>query len=141
MILLDTDHFSVLRYARDPKYDTLTSKMRRSIDSRFAITVITLEEQLRGWLAEINRLRDIAKQVTVYERLAGLVELMSEWEIVRLDPPSAILFRELKNRRIRLGSKDLKIASIALANNALLLTANRADFQRVPGLQIANWLE
>jgi tRNA(fMet)-specific endonuclease VapC len=34
----------------------------------------------------------------------------------------------------------LKIASIALANDALLLTANRRDFEKVPGLQLENWL-
>jgi tRNA(fMet)-specific endonuclease VapC len=35
---------------------------------------------------------------------------------------------------------DLKIASIALANGATLLTRNTRDFQKVPGLQIENWL-
>ena len=35
---------------------------------------------------------------------------------------------------------DLKIASIALANDATLLTRNTNDFRRVPGLRIADWL-
>jgi predicted nucleic acid-binding protein len=37
--------------------------------------------------------------------------------------------------------KDLKAACIAMANNALLLTANRRDFEKVPGLRFENWLE
>lgn len=35
---------------------------------------------------------------------------------------------------------DLKIAAIALMNDALLLTANMVDFKQVPGLRVENWL-
>jgi tRNA(fMet)-specific endonuclease VapC len=34
---------------------------------------------------------------------------------------------------------DLKIASIVLANQATLLSANLRDFQQVPGLQVEDW--
>ena len=40
----------------------------------------------------------------------------------------------------KVGSSDLKIASIALVNDALLLTANTRDFEKVPGLRYENWL-
>jgi tRNA(fMet)-specific endonuclease VapC len=36
---------------------------------------------------------------------------------------------------------DRKIAAIALANNALLLNANRKDFEKVPGLRFDNWMD
>ena len=35
----------------------------------------------------------------------------------------------------------LKIAATALVNNALLLSANQRDFERVPGLRVENWLD
>ena len=41
----------------------------------------------------------------------------------------------------RIGRADLLIASIALANKATLVTRNRRDFQKVPGLQIENWAD
>ena len=34
---------------------------------------------------------------------------------------------------------DLKIAAIALAHNATLLTRNLADFHNVPDLRVEDW--
>lgn len=35
---------------------------------------------------------------------------------------------------------DLKIASIALSQDALVLSANLRDFEQVPNLQVEDWL-
>ena len=40
-----------------------------------------------------------------------------------------------------IGSRDLEIAATALANDVLLLSANRTDFESVPDLQVENWLD
>ena len=44
-------------------------------------------------------------------------------------------------RQYSIATRNLKIAAISLASNALLLTANRRDFEKVPGLRFENWLE
>jgi len=49
--------------------------------------------------------------------------------------------RSPRGQRIRIGTMDLKIASIALVNDALLVTANQRDFEQVPGLRVENWLK
>ena len=49
--------------------------------------------------------------------------------------------RRLRDQRIRIGTHDLKIASIVLAHDATLLTRNTVDFAKVPGLRIQNWLD
>jgi predicted nucleic acid-binding protein len=36
---------------------------------------------------------------------------------------------------------DLKIASIAVSLDSVLLTANTRDFSSISGLRIENWLE
>ena len=39
-----------------------------------------------------------------------------------------------------IGNNDLWIASHALANKLILVTNNVAEFERVPGLRVANWV-
>jgi tRNA(fMet)-specific endonuclease VapC len=58
-----------------------------------------------------------------------------------VDESAASRFDDLRSQRLRLGAKDLKIAATAFVDNALLLSANRRDFERVPGLRVENWLD
>lgn len=48
-------------------------------------------------------------------------------------------FQRLWQARIRIGTMDLKIAAIALVNDATLLTRNLSDFGKVPDLRIEDW--
>ena len=106
-----------------------------------AVTVITVEEQMRGWLAEISRHHDPHRQITPYAKLRRQVEAFAEWMILPWDAGSAQLFLNFRRQGVRLGTMDLKIACIALAHDATLLTRNAADFAQVPGLRFENWLE
>jgi tRNA(fMet)-specific endonuclease VapC len=56
------------------------------------------------------------------------------------DTEAANILLDLRKQRIRIGTMDLKIASIVLAHNAVLLSQNLRDFQRVPDLQVEDWL-
>jgi tRNA(fMet)-specific endonuclease VapC len=66
---------------------------------------------------------------------------MSDWEIVPFDDRAADQSVDLRRQRIRIGTMDLKIASIALANGALLVTTNLRDYSLVPDLRCENWLK
>ena len=48
---------------------------------------------------------------------------------------------KLANAGMPIGSYDLQIAAIALANNLTLVTHNIREFERVEGLQIEDWEE
>ena len=141
MIVLDTDHISVLRYDSDPRHSKLKDRLRVAVSSEdIATTVITVEEQLRGWLARIHSEKHPAGQVMWYGKLTELLGFIQSWRIEPFDLSAAEQLQRLRAQRVRLGTQDLKIASIALTRDALLLTANLRDFSRVPGLRAEDWL-
>jgi tRNA(fMet)-specific endonuclease VapC len=126
--------------SENPQYERLTAAMEQSTDTDFATTAISLEEQMRGWLAAINRARSVHDQPLYYARLTGLVDFYSRWHVVSFHDAAADRFVALRKEGIRIGTTDLKIAAIALTNDAVVLSANLRDFEQVPGLRVENWL-
>ena len=139
MILLDTDHISPLQIA-SRRRDALVARMALA-DETFGVTIVSIEEQMRGWLATIAKERQVARQVKPYFELGRLFTFFQAFSIQPFDDAAAAKFVELRKSGVRIGTMDLKIASIAVTNNSLLLTANRSDFEKVPGLRFENWLE
>lgn len=139
MILLDTDHLSILRGDPSERQSRLVSRLSSVVEEVIGTTVITVEEQLRGWLASIAKERKSHRKIRPYEELAKLIEFFAEYHIVRFDSAAADLFDTFS--RVRIGASDRLIASIAVSLNALLLTANRRDFELIPGLRFDNWLD
>ena len=140
MILLDTDHLSVLKYDEHPRCRALRARMNASEDPFFATTIVSAEEQMRGWLAKIHAAKDPEQQVAWYEQLAWLIEFLADWQIIAFDQQAAVEFKGLKRLRLRIGTFDLKIAAIARIHDAVLLSGNHRDFGRVPGLQVESWI-
>jgi hypothetical protein len=73
MILLDTDHLSVLTDPRQASRVRLMDRLQAS-DDVVALPIPTVEEQLRGWLALIHRVTDVHRQIVPYLRLAKLLD-------------------------------------------------------------------
>jgi tRNA(fMet)-specific endonuclease VapC len=138
MIVIDTDHLSIL-CASGPAAERLRGRLAASADHDFAITIISIEEQMRGWLADIKRKRKGAELIRPYERLQRLVAFWSFWRLLPFEAQAAARFDVLRSQ-LRIGSQDLKIAAIAMAAGATLLTANSRDFGRIPGLKFEDWL-
>jgi tRNA(fMet)-specific endonuclease VapC len=106
-----------------------------------AISIVTVEEQVRGWLAQVSRHRDLHRQISPYAKLQRQIDLFADWIILPWDADAADLFVKLRRQGLRIGSLDLKIACIALAHDATVLTRNASDFAQVPRLRIENWLD
>ena len=142
MILVDTDHITFLNYPDSERGRRFIGRLETVPDSEtIGVAIVSIEERMRGWLAAIAKERSASRQVVGYRELARLFEFYQEFEIVPFDESAAQQFDHLRGQRLRLGTMDLKIAAIALARNALLLSANLRNFQRVPGLRVENWLD
>src|SRR5438128_1914074 len=109
MILLDTDHLTVLIDRESSGHASLRARMQASVDQAFATTIVSVEEALRGWLALIHRAREVHKQIFAYERLAELIAFFTELDIIRFEEPAADAFSRLRKQRIRISTMDLKI--------------------------------
>jgi len=59
MILLDTDHLTVVSNERHSRHLTLLNRLEDSDDPEVGTAIVSVEEQFRGWLARISRSRDI----------------------------------------------------------------------------------
>jgi tRNA(fMet)-specific endonuclease VapC len=138
MLALDTDHLAEIE--RNSPAGTALSRKLAASSQDAVTTIISAEEQLRGWLAFINRTRAPERQIVAYERLQERLAFFANWELLALDASAAEHFKLLRNRGVRIGSMDLKIACIVITNDATLLSRNLADFGQVPGLHVEDWL-
>ncbi len=141
MILFDTDHVSILRMPASVRRSRLVERIALASREVFGIPIVAVEETMRGWLAAIAKERTAQRQVFAYRELGSLFEFFATFPNAAFDQASAIRFDSLKAAKIRIATRDLNIAAITLTNSALLLTANRKDFEKVPGLRFENWLD
>ena len=141
MILLDTDHLTALMYRESARCRRLSEKLRTAPDQMIGTTIVNIEEQMRGWLASIAKERQVNRQIPAYRELAGLFQFFNGFHIALFDDAAAEQFATLRSAKLRIGTMDLKIASIVLANDALLLTANAKDFSRIPGIRFESWID
>jgi tRNA(fMet)-specific endonuclease VapC len=137
MHILDTNHFSEIE-----RRSTIGAILQNRIadeDVDAFVTIVTAEEVMRGWLARLNMSR--GSLVSVYERFRIGIDMLSKWTILGWNQDAEDVFHQLQRMRIRVGTLDLRIASMTLIYDATLLTRNLADFRQVPGLKVENWLD
>jgi len=118
------------------KYCANAWKMRTKKSRRRSFSA---EEQFRGWLAQVHRIRDPHQQVVAYERLQRRIEFFAAWEVLPWTEKAADILVDLRRQKIRIGTMDLKIAAIVLSQRATLLSRNLVDFSQVPSLSIEDW--
>jgi len=136
LLVLDTDHVSALGSGGLNLLERI-----RTAREEAATTIVTVEEQLRGWLAEIHRLTDPHRQIPAYQHLQRRIDFFAAWRVLAWTTASANLFVDFRRQGVRIGSMDLKIACITIAYEAMLLTRNARDFAQVPRLRFGNWLD
>lgn len=139
MIILDTDCMSLLQ--REKILDS--SRLRQNLEKFFAdhicTTIISFEEQMRGWLSFVAKGKTIDEQIFAYDRLHRFLNDYRTASVLDFDEKAAQEFENLKSQKIRIGTMDLKIAAIAISNNAILVSRNLRDFEQVPNLTVKDW--
>ncbi len=133
--LFDTDHLTLYQHKHPPLMQRFALQPADSV----AICPINIEETMRGRLAPLARALTGTKHVQAYAHLVAAEEMFRLFPLVPFDAASELQFQRLRAMRLRVGTLDLKIAAIALTNGLTVLTRNRSDFGRVPGLALEDW--
>lgn len=129
MRLLDTDVcIEMLRGNTD-----VVDRRRESVD-RVATTSMTAGELYYG----------AAKSEAPQSNRKVVDEFLATLEIHGIDRAAARTFGELKatleRRGEGLADADLLIASVALVRGAIVVTGNRSHYERIPGVELEDWI-
>jgi tRNA(fMet)-specific endonuclease VapC len=131
--ILDTDHLTLFQHGNALVGRRLRSQSRGSV----GISVVTVEESLRGRLAQLAGAGDGHSRIYHYGLLRQTLLDFAGFPVVAYDQQAEDWFQQY--RSIRIGTRDRKIAAITLANQLILVTRNRRDFAKVPGLVLEDW--
>ena len=133
--VLDTDHVSLLQ-----RGNPLVSQRLEAVNpEEIAVTIITVEEQFGGRLHVIRQGSSRYEIVLAYHRLMTTLNYFGTVNVLDFDEDAYNCYTDLVRQKIRIGTKDLRIAAVVMSKDAILVTRNRRDFERVPGLRFEDW--
>lgn len=133
LYILDTDHVTLHQH----NHPQVIAKLQTMTAAELATTVITVEEQMRGRLAQLGQ--PGVNLPLAYAQLRTTLDYFCGLTILSFEAVAQQQYQTLRSQRIRSGTLDLRIAAIALAQNATVVTRNQRDFERVPGLRVEDW--
>jgi tRNA(fMet)-specific endonuclease VapC len=139
MVVLDTDHLSVLEWEGGAPAQRLLGHLSQFAQDEAATTIVNFEEQTRGWLAYLARARTLTQQVEAYRRLKRQLDNYRTILVLEFDARAAAEFQRLRKSLRGIGTMDLKIAAIVIVNGAILLSRNLVDFRKIPRLTVEDW--
>ena len=138
MIAFDTDIMTLIMHgdaAVAPRLITLATEDQ-------ALPVVVVEEIVRGRLNAI-RLAASGKGKLSLERTYDLFrETFTDVQGMTILPYTGqadALLVAWRKQKIRVGTRDLRIAAICVTHGARLISRNRRDYDQVPGLTVEYW--
>lgn len=129
---------TLIQRAVGPEYASLVSRLDRAAEPVY-VTIVSFEEQMRGWLSLMAAARTPDKQVRVTPDCAPFWRISKPRPVLDFNEAAATEYQRLVRARTRVGTMDLRIAAIAIAQDGLLISRNLDDFRRIPGLRVEDW--
>ena len=139
MFILDTDHLGILQGPRNEQCLNILQKIAEVDDSNVYLTIISFHEIVAGWTKFVKQSNDPLKIVAGYARLEQVLKDFSCSQVLPFSLAASEVFGRLKQRKIRVATMDLRIASIAISQQMTVVTRNTVDYDRIPGLIVQDW--
>jgi len=140
MFVFDTDYLSLLKQSAGSELENLSQRIEKLPEEAFYVTIVSFHEQVKGWQNYLAKAKDQRGVIRGYAELEGLLTDYAQAQVLPYGEAAADVFEEFRKRKVRIGTMDLRIASIVIANGMTLLTRNTVDFERVPGLTFEDWI-
>ena len=136
--VLDSDTLNNLLTA-SRAYPQLRKRVLEADPSALFITIISVEENLRGLLNKVHADRDKPSASERFGDFAELPYAISCFQILPFDAQARPLFEQMPAKVKRHGSNDCRIAAIAISRGEMVVTRNLSDFNRIPGIACEDW--
>lgn len=134
--LLDTDTMSLIQFGNA----TVLARVAAHLDSEIVLSAVSLQEQMQGWLGRFGKLAAPSQIADWYDRFVERIfPVWKRFAVLPFPEPAIRRFEGLRSLRLNIGAMDLRIAAVALVNGLTVVTRNRGDFGRVPGLTCEDW--
>ena len=104
-----------------------------------AFCIVSFHEQVLGCNTYIGKAKTSTDAIRGYRMFDRVLSAFNATLVLPFDKGASAVFDVLLASRVRIGTMDLRIASIALSQGLTLLTRNSRDFSRVPRLVIEDW--
>jgi len=101
--VLDTDHVSLLERAGSLEANRLRTRLERVPVEERATTIISFEEQTRGWISYLAKARSLIQQIEAYRRLKLQLENYCAMLVLDFGQRAASKFHRLS--KLRLGGR------------------------------------
>jgi tRNA(fMet)-specific endonuclease VapC len=132
---LDTDTLSLF----ETQHPSVLARVLATPPDQLAITAITVREKIDGWYGLLARIKSPADEERVYQRLTDAVKICASVRVLPYTVAAIARYRTLHAAKLNVRPMDLRIAAVALEQGAIVVTRNRRDFERVPGLVVEDW--
>jgi len=130
MYMLDTN---ICIYIMKRRSDALQERLRRILPGEIRLSCVVLAELWYG----------VSKSTRREHNEAALSDFLSVVAVDDWPAQAAPIYGDvrafLESEGRTIGGNDLLIASHALVRNAILVTSNTREFERVPDLAIEDW--
>jgi tRNA(fMet)-specific endonuclease VapC len=136
LYVLDTD---IVGFVQQAHPIVLQHLQTMSSADTVATTIVTIEEDIGGWLPACRRAQDGAARMQAYTRLQKALLFYQRVTWLPFNDAAAMIFDQLRAKKLRLGTNDLCIAATTLSVSGILVTRNSKDFRRIPDLILQDW--
>jgi tRNA(fMet)-specific endonuclease VapC len=131
--VLDTDALAFWLHGQE----SIAARIAATPPQQLAATI--MEGVLGGWCIQIMQARNDQQLARAYQALHESLEFSRSIQILPFNLPEIRRYRQLRTQHRRIGTNDLRIATIVLEQQGILVTRHTTDFADTSGLQLEDW--